>query len=73
MSRLKEKYSGQVEIKQLNSDDPATNLWKEKFGVQYLPTFVFLDRSGKVVDQAVGALPESMLESKIKALLKNSP
>lgn len=69
MNRLQQKYAGKVEIKQLNTDEASTRPWAEKYGVQAVPTFVFLDRSGKVLDKVVGALPEEALEEKIRSLL----
>ena len=39
-----------------------------RFGVRNLPTFFFF-KQGKLVDRIVGAVPKSILEQKLKALL----
>lgn len=69
VNRLKQKYQGKVEIKRLNTDDPATRPWAEKYEVRAIPTFVFLNKSGKVLEKAVGALSEEELEQKIQSIL----
>lgn len=63
---LAEQYDGKIKIGKVNSDeemDLAT-----KFGVRSIPAFFFL-KDGKVVDNAVGALPKEALEEKLNKLI----
>ncbi len=67
VASMAEKFDGKVKVGKINVDNDQ-NLARE-FGVMSIPNFIFL-KNGKVVDQAVGAMPAAMLESKIEALLK---
>lgn len=68
MGRLKEEYQGKVEIVQLNVDDTKNTELTAEYSINAIPTFIFLDKSGKVVNKAVGALPEAELRKKIDQL-----
>lgn len=68
MGRLKEEYQGKVEFVQLNVDDTKNTELTAEYSINAIPTFIFLDKSGKVVSEAVGALPEAELRKKIDQL-----
>ena len=39
-----------------------------RFGVRNFPTFIFF-KDGRLIDRVIGAVPKSVLEQKLKALL----
>lgn len=66
LTKISEKYSGKVKFCRLNVDENKNT--PSKYHVMSIPNIIFL-KNGKVVDTAVGALPESTLQSKVEALL----
>ena len=59
-------YSGQIKVGKINVDEnPKT---PGKFGVRGIPTLI-LFKGGQVVDQVVGAVPESQLDALVKKAL----
>jgi thioredoxin 1 len=70
VDRLKQRYQGKAEIKviKLDGSDPAGEALASQFGVQYVPTFVFLDSDGTKRDTVVGSVAEQALADKIDAL-----
>ncbi|MBW6512259.1 MAG: thioredoxin [Desulfuromonadaceae bacterium] len=63
---LAEDYEGKVKIGKLNVDEnPAT---PGQFGVRGIPTLI-LFKDGKVIDQVVGAVPKSQLETLLQKVL----
>lgn len=70
LEKLAGRYAGQVKVVKVNVDDnPAT---ASRFNARSIPLLVFL-RNGTVVDQVVGAQPESALASKVDAQLAHHP
>ena len=69
VDRLSKRYEGKVEVRRLNADDAVTQQLADTFGVQYVPTFVFIDRGGNRVDQVVGGLTEQDLAKKLDSLV----
>jgi len=67
LEKLSDKYQGQVKFCRLNVDDNTVT--PSQYGVRSIPNMLFI-KDGKVVDTAVGALPEFMLASKVDGLLK---
>lgn len=65
VEKLADVYDGQVKIGKINADD-AQNL-AAKYGVMSIPNIVFF-KNGKVVDRQIGAVPQAVLEDKIKNL-----
>ena len=66
VEKLAEKYDQRFKFCRLNIDQnpqSATN-----YQVMSIPTLIFF-KDGKTVDRVVGAVPESVLEPKIEALL----
>ena len=66
---LKSDYEGTVEFRIYNFDrDPDAEQAAAPFGVQFVPTFVFVDSNGEIVDQRVGAVEEDELRSLLDSL-----
>lgn len=60
LEKIAKEYSGKVLVAKVNTDNHSE--WANKFGVQGIPTMLFM-AEGKVVHQQVGALPEPMLRT----------
>ncbi len=60
LEKIAKEYSGKVIVAKVNTDNHSD--WANKFGVQGIPTMLFM-AEGKVVHQQVGALPEPMLRT----------
>ena len=66
VDKLSEKYDGKFKFYRLNVDDnPQT---ASKYRVMSIPTLIFF-KDGEAVDTVVGAVPERVLDPKIKELL----
>ena len=66
VAELKPQYGDQVEFRMVYSDEEMPLF--EKYKIVAIPTQVFFDASGKVVDQHIGALPKEELIKKLKEL-----
>jgi thioredoxin 1 len=67
LKKLSEKYQGRVKFCRMNMDEnPKT---PAQYHVMSIPNMLFI-KNGKVVDTAIGAMPESALTSKVEALLQ---
>ncbi len=60
LDKIAEEYAGKLIVAKVNTDNHSE--WANKFGVQGIPTMLFISE-GKVVHQQVGALPEPMLRT----------
>jgi thiol-disulfide isomerase/thioredoxin len=69
VDRLKKEFSGQVDFIFLNVDEKENDDEAAKYKIQYIPTFIFLDKNGKQVDKVVGGISEEELRKKIENLL----
>jgi thioredoxin 1 len=58
LDKLAKEYSGKLLVAKVNTDENPE--WATKFGVQGIPTMLFV-ANGKIVHRQVGALPEPML------------
>jgi thioredoxin 1 len=58
LDKLAKEQEGKLIVAKVNTDENAE--WMNKFGVQGIPTLLFVS-GGKVVHRQVGALPERML------------
>jgi len=58
LDKLAAEYSGKIVIAKVNTDENP--VWAGQFGVQGIPTMLFV-ADGKLVHRQVGALPEPML------------
>lgn len=66
VAELSEDYDGKAVITKMDVDNnPGT---AAKFGIRNIPTILFF-KNGEIADKQVGAVPKSILASKIDALL----
>lgn len=66
VEELAETFDGQVKVCKVNVDEnPAT---PGQYGVRGIPTLI-LFKGGEVVEQVVGAVPKSQLETLLKGVL----
>lgn len=66
LDKIAKEFAGKVIVAKVNTDDHSE--WANKFGVQGIPTMLFMSE-GKVVHQQVGALPEPMLRTVLDQFL----
>jgi len=66
---LEREYEGKVEFRRLNveSDESGVELANE-LGVQYVPTFVFVNANGVISKQVVGSQTEPQLRTMLDVL-----
>lgn len=67
LDKLAKEYSGKLKIAKVNTDEHSE--WANKFGVQGIPTMLFV-ANGKVVHRQVGALPEPMLRDVVAQFME---
>jgi thioredoxin 1 len=66
VEELATEYGEKVTIGKLNVDDnPSVSM---QFGIRNIPTILFF-KNGEIVDKQVGAVPKSVLASKLDAQL----
>jgi thioredoxin 1 len=58
LDKLAQEMNGKLVVAKVNTDENPE--WAGKFGVQGIPTMLFV-HGGKIVHRQVGALPEKML------------
>ncbi|MBS4043714.1 MAG: thioredoxin [Chitinophagaceae bacterium] len=66
VEELATQYAGKVNIGKVNVDNNA-NI-STNFGITSIPAILFF-KNGQVVDKQIGAVPKSVLEKKIQALM----
>jgi thioredoxin 1 len=66
LEKLAVEQDGKLIVAKINTDDHAE--WMQKFGIQGIPTLLFVS-GGKVVHRQVGALPERMLREVVAQFL----
>lgn len=66
VEQLEKEYEGKIKVGQLNVDDDPEIA--EKYNVMSIPTFI-LFRGGEPVDTALGAIPKTTLEDKIRHVI----
>jgi thioredoxin 1 len=64
LEQLVDEYAGKVTVAKLDVD--ANPKAAARFGVRSIPTLLFF-KDGKLVDQVIGAVPKSVIESKLQA------
>ena len=67
LDKLAKEYAGKVLVAKVNTDDNPE--WAQKYGVQGIPTMLFI-ADGKIVHRQVGALPERMLKEAVAQFLE---
>ena len=69
VDRLKASYAGRANIRVLKPGNPDYDRLSAKYGIEYVPTFVFLDSSGaQRGDAIIGETSEADLKARINAL-----
>lgn len=66
LKKLSDKYQGKVKFCRMNVDENQKT--PSQYRVMSIPNMLFI-KSGKVVDTAVGALPENALQAKVDGLI----
>lgn len=66
LEKVAEEYAGRLIIAKVNTDENPQ--WAMKFGVQGIPTMLFVNE-GEVVNTQVGALPEPFLRNMVDDFL----
>jgi thioredoxin len=67
LEKLAREYAGKIVVAKVNTDDNPE--WAGKYGVQGIPTMLFV-ANGKIVYRQVGALPERMLREAVSQFLE---
>ena len=67
LEKLASEYAGKMVVAKVNTDDNPE--WAGKYGVQGIPTMLFI-ADGKIVHRQVGALPERMLKEAVSQFLE---
>ncbi len=67
--KLSEEYQGRVKFVKIDTD--ANQELAAQFGIMSIPTVMFFSK-GKVEDIVIGAVPSSVLKSKVEALAKSA-
>ena len=67
LEKLAKEYAGKLVVAKVNTDENPD--WSTKFGVQGIPTMLFVS-GGKVVHRQVGALPEKMLRDVVSQFME---
>lgn len=67
---LARTYAGRYDIKLMNTSggDPQVARLAEEFGIQYVPTFAFVNSDGTKNGVIVGEVPGSTLEQELAKL-----
>jgi thioredoxin 1 len=66
LDKIAKEFAGKLIVAKVNTDENSK--WALKFGVQGIPTLLFVF-DGKVTQQQVGALPESQLRELVAEFL----
>jgi thioredoxin 1 len=66
LEKLSGKYAGKVKFCRMNVDENQKT--PGQYRVMSIPNMLFM-KAGKVIDTAVGAMPEAALQGKVDALL----
>ena len=69
LDKISKEFAGKLVVVKVDTD--KHNLWAQKFGVQGIPTMLFV-ANGKLIHKQVGALPESLLRQVIDQFMEVS-
>ena len=69
LDKIAKENEGKVVVAKVNTDENPD--WAMKYGVQGIPTMLFIF-GGKIVHRQVGALPEKMLREAVSQFLEVS-
>ena len=67
LDELAKDYDGKIVVAKVNTDENPQ--WAMKFGVQGIPTMLFV-KGGQLVDRMVGAAPKPFIQQRVDALLE---
>ena len=67
LDKIAKEYDGKLTVAKVNTDEH--NQWAMKYGVQGIPTMLFV-ANGKLVHKQVGALPEPVLKDLVNQFLE---
>ena len=67
LDKIAAEYDDKVVVAKVNTDDNPE--WAMKYGVQGIPTMLFV-ADGKIVHRQVGAMPERMLREAVSQFLE---
>lgn len=67
--KVSEMFHGKVDVQKIDIDDKATMNITEKYNVHAVPTIVFLDSKGNIVNSHVGGMDEQELTSTMQSLV----
>jgi thioredoxin 1 len=67
LDKIAKEQDGKLIVAKVNTDE--NNQWAMKYGVQGIPTMLFIAK-GKVVHQQVGTLPERILKDLVGQFLE---
>lgn len=67
LEEIAKAHDGELVVAKVNTDENPE--WAIHFGVQGIPTLLFIDK-GEVFDRQVGAAPPPVFKAKAEALLK---
>lgn len=66
LEKIAEEYAGKVIVAKVNVDENQS--WASKYGVQSIPTMLFVVE-GKIVHSQIGAMPEELLRMTLDQVL----
>ncbi|MFH2038850.1 MAG: thioredoxin [Chloroflexota bacterium] len=69
LDKIAKEFEGKVVVAKVNTDENPE--WAMKYGIQGIPTMLFVFGS-KIVHRQVGALPEKMLRESVSQFLEVS-
>lgn len=70
VNAVQNKYQEQVDFQILDVDQEENQSKSQKYGINAIPAFIFLDSSGNKVDQVIGTMTQEEFEGKINSVLK---
>jgi len=73
LQNLKSAYGEQVNFVLLNVDNPRWIPELLQYEVDGVPRFIFLDRENRLVGDAVGLQPRTVLDANVVALVQHQP
>jgi len=65
---MAEKYEGKVTVAKCDVDESSDV--PTQYGIRNIPTILFFNEKGEMVDRVVGSVPQNELEAKIENLIK---
>lgn len=70
VDRLRSAYAGKVDIREMNTSKGGAEVEQlaQRFGIQYVPTFVFVNADGSVSNTLVGETAEATMRSELDKL-----